>query len=67
MKMPKMKSHRGVAKRFKVTSSGKIRRRRANANHILEKKTSSRKRRLTGRDATVSEADSKRIRRMLGA
>jgi large subunit ribosomal protein L35 len=65
--MPKMKSHRGVAKRFKITSRGKVRRRRANANHILEKKTSTRKRRLTATDATVSDADRKRIRRMLGA
>lgn len=65
--MPKMKSHRGVAKRFKVTSTGKVRRRRANANHLLGKKTSTRKRRLTATDATVSDADSKRIRRMLGA
>jgi large subunit ribosomal protein L35 len=65
--MPKMKSHRGVAKRFKMTSTGKIRRRRANANHLMGKKTSTRKRRLTGRDATVSDADGKRIRRMLGA
>jgi large subunit ribosomal protein L35 len=65
--MPKMKSHRGVAKRFKVTSKGKIRRRRANANHLLEKKASTRKRRLTGSDAKVSEADAKRVRRMLGA
>jgi large subunit ribosomal protein L35 len=64
--VPKMKSHRGVVKRFKVTASGKIRRRRANANHLLGKKTSTRKRRLTGVDARVSDADSKRIRRMLG-
>jgi large subunit ribosomal protein L35 len=65
--MPKMKSHRGVAKRFKMTSKGKIRRRRANHNHLLGKKTSTRKRRLTGSDAKVSDADNKRVRRMLGA
>jgi large subunit ribosomal protein L35 len=65
--VPKMKSHRGVAKRFRVTPTGKIRRRRANANHLFEKKTATRKRRLTGSDATVSDADAKRIRRMLGA
>jgi large subunit ribosomal protein L35 len=64
--MPKMKSHRGATKRFNVTSTGKIRRRRANANHILEKKTARRKRRLTASDATVSKADEKRIRRLLG-
>ena len=64
--MPKMKSHRGAAKRFKVTPTGKIRRRRANANHLLEGKTARRKRRLTRPDAKVSENDTKRIRRMLG-
>ena len=46
--MPKMKTHKGAAKRFKVTGSGKIVRRHANLNRILEKKSSKRKRRLTG-------------------
>jgi large subunit ribosomal protein L35 len=64
--MPKMKSHRGAAKRFKVTPTGKIRRRRAFVNHILEKKSPKRKRRLRAPDALVSAEDSKRIRRMLG-
>ncbi len=63
--MPKMKTHRGAAKRFKITSTGKIRRRRAFANHILEKKTSKRKRHLKS-PAFVSEHDHKRIRRLLG-
>lgn len=63
--MPKMKSHRGAAKRFKVTSTGKIRRRKAFANHMLEKKAAKRKRRLNQMD-TVDKADEKRIRRMLG-
>ncbi len=62
--MPKMKSHRGAAKRFAVTSTGKIRRRRAFANHLLGKKSSKRKRRLNS-PATVAEADQKRIRRLL--
>ncbi|TMK82587.1 MAG: 50S ribosomal protein L35, partial [Actinobacteria bacterium] len=44
--MPKMKTHRGAAKRFKVTATGKILRRRAFRNHILEKKPSKRTRRL---------------------
>ena len=44
--MPKMKTHRGAAKRFKTTGSGKLRRRRAFRNHILEKKPSTVKRRL---------------------
>ncbi|HEV2754837.1 MAG TPA: 50S ribosomal protein L35 [Actinomycetota bacterium] len=64
--MPKMKTHRGAAKRFKVTSTGKIRRRRAFLNHILEKKSPKRKRRLSAPDAVVSGSDAKRIRRMLG-
>ena len=63
--MPKMKSHRGAAKRFKITPTGKIKRRRAFMNHILEKKTSNRKRHLNS-PALVSKADEKRIRRLLG-
>ena len=63
--MPKMKSHRGAAKRFHVSPGGKIRRRRAFANHILGKKSSTRKRRLTAPDAQVSTSDERRIRRML--
>ncbi len=62
--MPKMKSHRGAAKRFEVTGTGKIRRRRAFKNHILEKKSATRKRRLST-PAVVSDADAKRIRRLL--
>jgi large subunit ribosomal protein L35 len=63
--MPRMKSHRGAAKRFKVTGTGKIRRRRANMNHILSKKDSKRKRRLSRPDAEVDPSDAKRIRKML--
>jgi large subunit ribosomal protein L35 len=63
--VPKMKSHRGAAKRFKVTPTGKIRRRRAFANHIFEKKTAKRKRRLNS-PADVSSHDTKRVRRLLG-
>lgn len=63
--MPKMKSHRGAAKRFKITPTGKIRRRRAFANHILEKKTAKRKRKLNASDALVAPEDEKRIRRLL--
>ena len=64
--MPKMKTHRGAAKRFKTTPTGKIRRRRANANHLLEGKTARRKRRITRPDAKVATQDEKRIRRLLG-
>lgn len=63
--MPKMKTHSGAAKRFKTTGSGTLRRRRQNRNHLLEKKRSTRKRRLA-RQADVHSADSDRVRRMLG-
>ena len=63
--MPKMKSHKGARSRFKVTGTGKIRRRKANMNHFLGKKSSSQKRRLNQMDV-VDKSDVKRIRRMLG-
>ena len=61
--MPKMKSHRGAAKRFRVTGTGKILRRKATGNHMLIKKSSSRKRRLEG--MTQVQAEAKTVRRML--
>jgi large subunit ribosomal protein L35 len=63
--MPKMKTHRGAAKRFKVTGTGKLRRRKANLNHILEKKPSTRTRRLHG-DFPLSHGDEARMNRLLG-
>ena len=63
--MPKMKTHKGAAKRFKVTGSGKLTRRRAGLNHILEKKSPKRKRRLTGR-VEVTGGDGDRMKRLLG-
>lgn len=58
--MPKMKSHRGAAKTFHRTATGKLKRRRAFRSHILTSKSSKRKRRL--RKATlVSKADARRI------
>lgn len=63
--MPKMKTHRGAAKRFQITGTGKIKRRHANMNHMLEKKASKRKRRLNN-PTLVADADQKRIRRLLG-
>jgi large subunit ribosomal protein L35 len=63
--MPKMKTHRGAAKRFKVTGTGKLRRRQAFMNHILEKKSSTRTRRLN-RETDVAPGDVKSVRRMLG-
>lgn len=63
--MPKMKTHRGAAKRFKVTGIGKLRRRQVNTNHILEKKPSKRMRRLSA-EVDVAPGDAARIKRMLG-
>ena len=64
--MPKMKSHKGAASRFKITRTGKIRRRSQGLNHMLGKKSSTQKRRLRRTDAVVSHADAKRVRRLLG-
>jgi len=62
--MPKMKSHRGAAKRFKSTASGKFKRGKAYKSHILTKKTTKRKRKLD--TATlVSDSDQKRVAAML--
>jgi large subunit ribosomal protein L35 len=60
-----MKTHKGAAKRFKVTGSGKLTRRRANLNHILEKKSAKRKRRLAG-DIEITGGDRDRMERLLG-
>jgi large subunit ribosomal protein L35 len=62
--MPKMKTHRGAAKRFKRTGTGKIKRNRAFASHILTKKSPSRKRRLRS-SAKVSSADAPMISKLL--
>ncbi|HWA06226.1 MAG TPA: 50S ribosomal protein L35 [Ignavibacteria bacterium] len=62
--MPKMKSNRGAAKSFKVTASGKVKRKHSLKRHILTKKSAKRIRQLR-HDALVSEADAKRVRRML--
>jgi large subunit ribosomal protein L35 len=63
--MPKMKTDRGAAKRIKVTGTGRLRRRKAFRSHLLEKKSSTRTRRL-GREADVSKSDERQVRRMLG-
>jgi large subunit ribosomal protein L35 len=62
--MPKVKTHRGAAKRF-GHCTGKIRRRKAFRSHLLEKKSSRRTRRL-GRGAEVIGGDKKHVERMLG-
>jgi large subunit ribosomal protein L35 len=63
--MPKMKTDRGAAKRFKITGSGRLRRRQAFRSHLLEKKSTRRTRRL-GREVDVSPADVKSAKRLLG-
>lgn len=62
--MPKMKTHRGAAKRFKKTASGKIKRSSAFTSHILEKKSPKRKRKLRKGDL-ISDADQKRVAKLL--
>ena len=62
--MPKMKSHRGAAKRFKSTASGKFKRGKAYKSHILTKKTTKRKRNLD-MPTLVSDSDQKRVQAML--
>ena len=62
--MPKLKSHRGAAKRFKKTGTGKIVRRHAYARHILTSKSRSRKRAL-GKSAVADPADAPGLREML--
>jgi large subunit ribosomal protein L35 len=64
--MPKMKTHSGAKKRFKVTANGKIRGRHSFTSHILEKKSAKRKRHL-GTPAVISEHDYKSIKTLLGA
>ena len=62
--MPKLKTHKGAQKRFKVTGQGKIRHRKAGKSHILTKKSSKRKRNL-GQDGLVSQADRHAVKEML--
>lgn len=62
--MPKMKSNRGAAKRFRVTASGKIKRHSAYHSHILTKKSAKRKRNLR-KESQVSAADTPKVRKMI--
>lgn len=63
--MPKMKTHKGTAKRVKITSTGKITRERAFGAHLLAKKSKSRKRAINT-TATVSGKIARNIKRALG-
>ena len=62
--MPKVKTHRGAAKRFKKTGSGKVVRSRKNKQHILTKKSPKRKRHLR-KDPLVDPVDEKRIKQLI--
>ena len=62
--MPKMKTHRGAAKRFKTTASGKVVRSQSLKQHILTSKTAKRRRGLRG-TTSVDEADAPRLKRMI--
>jgi large subunit ribosomal protein L35 len=63
--MPKMKSHSGAKKRFKVTGTGKVKHRRAFSSHMLEHKSPKRKRSFR-KVRDVAEADRKRVLKLLG-
>ena len=62
--MPKMKSHRGASKRFKTTATGKLKRKKAYHSHILNKKSTKRKRNLR-KSTLVSVADHKNVKQMI--
>jgi large subunit ribosomal protein L35 len=63
--MPKMKTHRATAKRFRITRRGKVLHRKATGNHMLTKKSGSRRRRVEGMNEITAER--KVIRRLLGS
>ena len=65
--MPKMKTHKGAKKRFKVTASGKVRRLKAYKSHILTKKGPKRKRNLRRPTTVATTGDTKRMKRLIQA
>ena len=65
--MPKMKTHKGAAKRFSLTGTGKVKRNKAFKSHILTKKTSKRKRRLRQSTTMTVRGEEKNIKRLLQA
>lgn len=64
--MPKLKTHSGAKKRFAVTKTGKLVRRRASGGHFLEKKSAARKRKFAGVEVVKSTKQIKNIRKKLG-
>ena len=63
--MPKMKTHSGAKKRFKITANGKVRARHAMTSHILQKKNAKRRRRLD-EPLILQKPDAKRVKDLLG-
>jgi len=63
--MPKMKTNRGARKRFRISSTGKLKRNHAGKSHILTKKTRKRKRKLR-KAGQVDASDARRVHRMIG-
>lgn len=63
--MPKMKTHSGAKKRFRITGKGKIMRQRTHMRHNLEGKASTRTRRLS-KDVEISPADTRTVKKLLG-
>ena len=63
--MPKMKTHSGAQKRFRITGKGKVMREQANRRHLFEGKPSTRTRRLA-RDVETSAADVRKVKKLLG-
>jgi large subunit ribosomal protein L35 len=64
--MPKMKTHKGTKKRFRLTAKGKAKHRRAGTSHLATRKTHKQKRNLRG-TGVVHDVESQRIRKALGA
>jgi large subunit ribosomal protein L35 len=62
--MPKLKTHKGAAKRFKKTGTGKVKRGHSHLRHILTSKSKKRKRKL-GKSILVSDADTPNVKRMI--
>ncbi len=65
--MPKMKTHKGAAKRFKLTGTGKVKRNKAFKSHILTKKSAKRKRNLRRPGLIATPGDQKRMKRLIQA
>ena len=65
--MPKLKTHKGAAKRFKLTGTGKVKRGHAFKSHILTKKSSKRKRNLRRAGLIATNGEQKRIKRLIQA